>query len=227
MFLPDRRANLWFDHTSGFLGAAGTRRVIVHAMNVSELNVTIHKLYDNNLIVWRNADSSSLEQQGRVVAQRKIVLSGKKNEQIDQELTLDDLLPIEMRGDGVFRIEVTGKSIAALKGNTLHRHEDFEDGSDQSLSASTLLTLTDIALTAKQSADNIIVWATSLHTATPYGSLNVRAFTAENQVAGNCVTDRDGLARLPATSQDGHPVVLLVAERKRREAKREARGFMA
>ena len=222
VFIPDRQAVVWFDHTSGFLGSSGNRRVVVHAFNLSELNVTISRVYDNNLVTWRNSqaeratgryrwrtlsDADAMEQQGRVVAQRKILLNGRKNEQIDREIRLDDLLPADLRSDGVLQIDVTGKSIATAKGPAIPLgYEEIED------SASTLLTLSDIALTAKESSSGIIVWATSLHTAAPL-RVNVRGFTAENQLVSGGVTDQDGLIHLKAKSADGHPVAMLIAER--------------
>ena len=234
VFLPDRAANVWFDHDSGFLGSVGNRRVIVHAVNVSQLKVTVLKLYDNNLVVWRNLqnnpddrpmrrhrwisepDSTPLDQQARIVATKTIALDGRKNEKIDRELSLDDLLPADMRSDGVLRIDVEGKSVASLKGRELRPHYEEDDG-ESLQSASTLLTLSDIALTAKQSPTGIVVWATSLHTAVPCGQLIVRAYTAENQLAAETKTDRDGLAKLPATASDGHAVALLIAERSASE----------
>ena len=222
VFIPDRRACAWFDHASGFLGSAGSRRVVVHAVNLSELNVTISRLYDDNLVTWRNiqaehfsgryrwrtaSDSQAMEQQGRIVAQRKILLNGRKNEQVDRELAIDDLLPADLRSDGVLRIEVTGKSIATIQPRGIGSSDD-----DAEESASTLLTLSDIALTAKAAPDDLVVWATSLQTAKPL-CVNVRAYTAEDQLVSSGITDRDGLIRLKSKSLDGHPVAVLIAER--------------
>jgi hypothetical protein len=54
-FVPDRRAGVWFDNEQGYLSTAGNRTLVVHAVNLDALHVEITRVYDNNLVAWRNA----------------------------------------------------------------------------------------------------------------------------------------------------------------------------
>ena len=228
VFLPDRPADVWFDHGSGFLSSSGSRRITVHAINVAQLTVTISKLYDSNLVVWRNlqdqhssfgrrrryqTQDTSIDNQGRVVGTKQIALTTQKNQEQQRDLSLDELLPSEMRSDGVFRIDVAGKAVGGLVGGLVGGEVD-SDYADESFmpSATTLLTLSDVALTVKHSANELVVWATSLHSAKPLNAVHVRAFTGENQLAAEAVTDESGIAHLPGASADGHPVQIVLAD---------------
>ncbi len=53
--MPDRSAGVWFDHAEGYLGRQGNRTLLAHAVNLRELKATVWRVYDNNLIAWRNA----------------------------------------------------------------------------------------------------------------------------------------------------------------------------
>ena len=46
--------SLSFEHREGYLGSAGNRTVLAHAVNVTNLRATVTRIYDNNLVVWRN-----------------------------------------------------------------------------------------------------------------------------------------------------------------------------
>ena len=48
-------AETWFEHAEGYLGAQGNRTLLAHAINVGELHVSVTRMYDNNLVTWRNA----------------------------------------------------------------------------------------------------------------------------------------------------------------------------
>ena len=53
--VPDRQPSLWFEHEEGYLGSAGNRTLTAHAVNVPDLRVTITRMYDGNLVEWRNS----------------------------------------------------------------------------------------------------------------------------------------------------------------------------
>ena len=75
-----------------------------------------------------------------------------------------------------------------------------------------MVTLSDIALTAKYSDDQLVVWATSLHDAKPLPGVRVRGYTPENQLAGEALTDESGLCTMRRQSDDGHPIEVVLGD---------------
>ena len=217
-FVPDANRDCWFDQTQGYLSTAGTRAVVAHVVNVDQLRVTITRVYDDNLVTWRNAAanrssrSANTDAYARPAARRTVRCPGPKNARRDVRLALDDLLPPDLARTGAWRIAID--AVAQPNDNA------SDDGSDEPYRyrgyddrAACIVTLSDVGLTAKRTRDGVVAWATSLRTATPLAGVRVRAYTDKNQLLGSAVTAADGLARLP----DLHPaagetVAILLAD---------------
>ncbi|HXE55220.1 MAG TPA: MG2 domain-containing protein, partial [Tepidisphaeraceae bacterium] len=206
VFVPDRAPSVRFEHPEGYLGSAGNRTVLAHATNITHLRVTVTRIYDNNLVVWRHtrADPSLLDQP---IATRDLKLATIRNKKQDVRLSLDELLPAGAPRDGVYmlRLEVPpGSQTVSENGGG-----DWPIWQD-----SALVTLSDIGLTAKRGRTMVTVWATSLRTAQPLPGVRVRLYSSKNQRLGESMTDSDGLARLPILAlPEGEAPSVILADR--------------
>ena len=192
-FMPDKGSDVWFDNDQGYLSTSGNRTIVAHAMNVASVRVSITRMYDNNLVAWRNATGGGwydTDNYSKPIAARTISIPGGRNIRRDVSICLDDFLPADSERAGVWRV-----GIRAV-GND---NESQEDG--EYFRESAVVTLSDIGLTAKQTREGLVAWATSLHTAAPLANVRIRAFSSKNQPLGEAVTDADGIARL----NDLHP----------------------
>ena len=204
VFVPDRRPSLWFEHEEGYLGSAGNRTILAHAVNVTNLRVSLTRIYDNNLVTWRNTRAGT-DVLDRPVATRDLRLPPLKNKTQDVRLSLDDLLPADAPRDGVYLARLD--TVSALTSDD-EANQGYGYGRWQ---GSSMITLSDIGLTAKQGRTAITVWATSLRTAEPLAGVRVRLYSSKNQFLGDAVTGESGVASIvPVPSAEGeHPAVIL------------------
>ena len=217
-FVPDRSPQVWFEHAEGYLGSQGNRTLLAHAVNVGGFKVTVTRLYDNNLVAWRNTNNSHRWEDPNPlavpVATKSIVLANVKNKLQDVRLSLDEVLPPDAPRDGVYRIGLSTDTEMATHWHRRHRGNISPDEDDSNNeSASTIVTLSDIGLTAKQTRDGVHVWAVSLSTAKPMADVRIRAYSNKNQPLGEAKTDKDGLAVFAGIhAAPGEHAAVLLAE---------------
>ena len=208
-FVPDAGRDCWLDADQGYLSTAGGRTLTAHVVNVDKLSVTVTRVYDDNLVAWRNNPgrryyrTADTDAYARPAAERTVDCPGAKNDRRDVVLRLDDLLPAALARSGVWRVAVAPATGSA-------DGDDRYYGNDQT---SAVVTLSDLGLTAKRTRDGLVAWATSLRAARPVAGVRVRAYSDKNQLLGTATTDDDGLATIgavhPAT---GETVAVLLAD---------------
>jgi uncharacterized protein YfaS (alpha-2-macroglobulin family) len=221
VFVPDHHPSVWFENESGYLGSQGNRTVLAHAVNAFDLIVRVRRLYDNNLVAWRNVSGGrSEEPYAEPIAERVIHLPHKKNDKQDVRISLDEILPHgTAAADGAYRIELVSKSgtssdVDADDDYPTYRYGRRYGGGGGGTFASTVVTLSDLGVSAKCGRNSATAWVTSLSTAKPLANVRVRIFSNKNQPLGETVTSADGLATIPlATPADGESPAVLIADR--------------
>jgi uncharacterized protein YfaS (alpha-2-macroglobulin family) len=209
-FVGDRGRAVWFDNDEGYLSTKGNRTLIAHAMNVDQVHLAVTRVYDDNLVAWRNAASrrrwTDISSFDRPLVERTLHLPAQKNVQHDLPIELDDLLPADGQRDGVYRITV---AMDRKNSGADEATDDDEDsfGSD----ASSLVTLSDIGLTAKRTREGLVVWAVSLRSAEPMANVRARVYSDKNQLLGEATTGKDGIATIqhvePTTGESAEVVL--------------------
>jgi uncharacterized protein YfaS (alpha-2-macroglobulin family) len=209
-FVPDRQSGVWLDNDQGYLSSAGNRTLLAHTVNIDSVRVSITRVYDNNLVAWRNAGRSyswnEIDNYSRPIAEKTIPLSKEKNVQHDVRISLDELLPAGAPHNGVYRVQV-----ASTADNP--EPTDAQDDEEEEFRPTTdaIVTLSDIGLTAKEVRGGLVVWATSLRSAKPLANIHIRAYSNKNQPLGEATTDANGLARISDihTAKDEQIAVML------------------
>ncbi len=214
VFVPDRDPAVWFKQDAGYLGSQGNRTVQAMAVNVPAVTVRVTRVYDNNLVTWRNAAGeysyySIFENKARPVATKRILLANIKNKPQELRLSIDDLLGRQAK-DGVYRISLTAEQTVDAPLPTDDQDEySYRYGSSNAC----VVTLSDIGLTAKRTYDGVVVWAASLSTGQPLAHVRIRAYSNKNQPLGEGVTDADGLVKLaPLNPAPGEAPSVILAD---------------
>jgi uncharacterized protein YfaS (alpha-2-macroglobulin family) len=183
---------------------------------VFDLTVRVTRVYDGNLVEWRNATARDKWQwpdaYAMPVAERQVRLPQVKNEKQAVRLSLDELLPAGAPRDGAYRVSIAPTADAGTAPDDRRRRYDGHGGGAGDASA--VVTLSDVGLSAKRGRDSVVAWAVSLSTAEPLAGVRVRAFSDKNQPLGEAVTDAAGLARIrPVAPAEGEQPAVLVADR--------------
>lgn len=220
VFVPDHQPSVWFENESGYLGAQGNRTVLAHAVNAFDLVVRVRRLYDNNLVAWRNATGGrSEEPYAAPIAERVIRLPHNKNDKQDVRISLDEILPHNAAMmDGAYRIELVSKSGTSGDADSVDDDDAFNYRRGRRYGgggtfASTVVTLSDLGVSAKYGRNGATASVTSLSSAKPLANVRVRVFSNKNQSLGEASTNADGLATVPLTTPaDGESPAVLIAD---------------
>ena len=214
--IPDREPGVWFEHQEGYLGSQGNRTVLAHVMNYSHVRLRINRVYDSNLVEWRNADSRSSQNPidyGQRVAVRDFRFTREKNKEQALRLSLDDLLPAGEFRDGVYQLV-----LGAVDPRISQSSDSADDDTDGLIDRTTaLVTMSDIGLSAKSGRQGITIWATSLRTAKPIQGVRARVYSNKNQLLGQIITDADGLGQLKVAPASEEVPTVIVADQPAQE----------
>ena len=207
VLMPDVTPRVWFEQTDGYLGSSGNRTLLAHAVNVGDVKISVTRVYDNNLVIWRTAArhgyNANTDYYARPLAERPIHLPQTRNKAQDIRIDLDDLLPKDAARDGVYRVAIN-------RGQNEGADAEYEyDCSD----TSALVTLSDLGLSVKQTPDGLVAWVVSLSTGKPFGEVRLRLYSTKNHLLGEAKSDADGLARITAIHpQPGEEAAVVLAD---------------
>jgi uncharacterized protein YfaS (alpha-2-macroglobulin family) len=208
-----------------YLDALGSRNLGVRINEVDKVQVTIAKVYANNIqqllrgeqqygypeydeesegesedggYVDRSYRYYDIEQLGNVLNERTYTVAGLPKTQGLRLLNLD-LKDLEFSG--------------GLKGLYVVKVQDTER---QWLQVSKLVSVSDIGMIVKQGKNgSTLVFANSIRTAKPLSGVEVRFVSSNNQVISTSVTNRDGVAKFDTTTANSRfKLSMLVAQRE-------------
>lgn len=190
--IPDRDPMLRMPDSRGILSPRGNLTLDLKTCNVDAFTLSATKLHANNLVPHLRGDDE--EATSRQIVERPIKLKSKKNEPVDVAIDLKQLLDKTAAAPGVYSI-----SARAAK--------------PYWLDDSSIVTISDLAITAKKQHGGYHVFITSLDTAKPLQNVKISAITYNNQTIAQGETDEQGIALLKASSS--HPdgeIWLITAE---------------
>ena len=195
--IRDRSEELAFDSASGFLSPHGRRQLQLSTANISSIRVAAHRVHANNLVLYLGSTSWHRTRHlpfSRAGEWKTFSIDAPYNEVAKTAIGLE---------------QVTG---SATSGTWFVQAVKHDIDSDYGNSKDTVLvTVTDIALSAKKSRDGFLVWATSISGGKPLAGVGVSLWTRNNQKLLAARTDESGFARFdsPFDDRDGSPFVIL------------------
>jgi uncharacterized protein YfaS (alpha-2-macroglobulin family) len=177
-----------------YLTSKGERNVAVRIINVPEVKVTIHKIYENNILQFLRANSysmynyydddyysdyygggySGLDDYGDVVATRTYNSKNLK------------------KSGGTYLLDLNFDDINAYKGLYVVKVVSEDK---QWINATKVVSVSDIGLVVKETEDEILVFANSILTADKISGVKVNLISSNNQSVYEATTDASGVAR--------------------------------
>ncbi len=177
--IPEYEPEIQFDHKQGILSPWGKLTLDAKGVNVEQLELRTWHVHTNNLVSYLHG--AQVDETSQTLADKTLTVNLPRNQPKALVLDLGELL---LRPRGIYRMEA-------------------KDAQDHWTEDSAIVTVTDLALTAKHHRDGYLVWVTSLRTAQPVPGVVVEGLTYNNQRVATAKTDTDGIARLTFTA--GHP----------------------
>ncbi|MCE2514686.1 MAG: alpha-2-macroglobulin family protein [Acidobacteria bacterium] len=173
-----------FKHQGEFLSASGYRTVAVQSTNLDRAELTVDRVYRNNLFALfsfesylyrhgRRSRSGITRGLGDRIATKTLRLGGPRNELISTPVQLD----------GYVRTEAPG----------LYRIGLFPPGKYRG--AYRWLLITDLGVVAKRSGNEYLVWVSSFADLSPISRARVDLVSDQQQILASGYTDTNGMWR--------------------------------
>ena len=193
--MPDYNPDFSLKVPGMYMSLFGSKTVPVETMNISSLEVKVHKVYDNNIVYLLNNRGYRRipDDLGLDVVETQINTTGKLNEKNTTLIDLDEIL--EGKSQGLFYLTI-----------------DEPDAYYWSRE-SKLVLMSDIGIVAKKSDSGLLVWINSLSKAQSIEGAKVKVFTRKNQQIIEGLTDQEGLIHFSDVdlSGDNEPFVITAA----------------
>jgi len=177
--VPDHEPAIAFEHSSGILSPRGTLTVDAKGVNLDQVELQAWRVHANNLVPHLHGTQTAETSQS--VLDKTVRVKLPHNEVRKLALGVSDLLSQPL---GIYLVEA--------------RAQERRWTADR-----TIVTITDLAITAKRHRDGYLVWVTSLRTAEPVSDVEVGGLTYNNQKVATARTNAEGIAELRFASH--HP----------------------
>ncbi|SFD06445.1 hypothetical protein SAMN05216167_103177 [Spirosoma endophyticum] len=203
-----------------YLSSKGARNIGLNIVNVPKVQVKIAKVYENNIL---NYLRSNRYEEYKEKANGEWGPSGAFNYGNDDSGDLSDVL-VNKTVETADLPKVGGVSALNLalpdQSNNFNEHPlrgvyliSVDSKDEAYLQASQLVSISDIGLVARQTKDEVLVWANSIRTAEPLQGVEITLVSSNNQSVYTLETDGTGFAKFDKVSEKapGFKVALLTA----------------
>ncbi len=184
--IPDRDSGIMFVHPGGILSLDSQKILDLKAVNITGLELKSWRIYDNNLVSYLHRNSR--DQTSQYVHKKKLELDLPRNEILEFAIELHDLIE---PGPGIYYVSASDP--------------DHYWNND-----STLVILSDLAITSKKHSKGVLVWVTSVQRGEPVKNVIVKGLSYQNQVLTQAVTDGNGIAQLEYASINPEKEIWLI-----------------
>jgi len=199
-----------------YMTPKGSRNMGVQIVNVPKVQVRIAKLYANNILSYiRNSRYEDYEQVGDEWKPSGAFQYSDDTESSFSDLIVDKTVETENlpRNKGVSALNIalpddnTRKGIYLVSVNS--RDEAY-------MSATKLVSISDIGFMAKHGQDDIWVFANSIKTNEPLMNVEITLVSSNNQSVHTATTDKNGIAHIEKLSEKapGFRIAMLTASDK-------------
>ena len=173
-----------FKHQGEFLSSSGYRTVTIESTNVDRVDLTVDRVYRNNLFALFSFQSHLYRHRGRYlysinrrlgdrIARERLRLGGARNQLISTPIQLDQYVKEEE--PGLYRIGLA-------RPNAYH-------------GSSRWLLITDLGIVAKKSGNEFLVWVSSFSNLSPVSRARVNLVSDQQQVIASGITGAGGIWR--------------------------------
>jgi uncharacterized protein YfaS (alpha-2-macroglobulin family) len=210
----DELPRISFTQDGALLSTSSHRRLRFRTINLTNVRMTIKKVYENNLIYFlQNNDLNSyktysdswyygMDRLGTTVVEQELQIGVVKNQWLEHELDLSKLIPPGEQGLFAVELRFEKKDI---------EYQGIKDGGNNSYytspynrgyyyrngSVSKPLVVTDLGVTAKQTTHAVDVFVNNVIDTKPQNGAEVKLLTLQNQIISKGTSDGNGHVHLP------------------------------
>lgn len=170
--VPDYYPAIQFEQHTGILSPGGRLGLDAKAVNVTEIGLRAWRVHANNLV--HHLHRTNTAETSKSVLDKILPLDITHNQPGKFVLGLEELLS---RPLGIYRVEARATNRRWTRD-------------------AAIVTVTDLAITAKRQRNGYLVWVTSLQTAEPVANVTIQGLTYNNQTVATATTDAEGIAQL-------------------------------
>ena len=184
--MPDYGSDLNFKSAGMYMSLEGNQLIPVDVINVDNLDVTIHKVYANNVVyLLNNMSSYSIpDDLGIDVFTKEIKTDAELNEKKQVLIDLREILSNDSHG--LFFMRVSDAKESSYKRDNK------------------LLLTTDIGILAKKSESGLLVWLNSISSTEAIANATVKVFSKTNQQIIEGTTDLEGFVHFKDVDWSGN-----------------------
>ena len=178
--IPDRSAMISFNDTGNYLTPVHGGQVALTLCNVSEVQVTLFRHYDNNLPLLSYLDDEDTTRT-REVFSKRFDVDLQRNELVERGL---DLLSLAEGKPGVYTLQVVGYT-PRNSGSWVYQ--------EVAAFSSRTVVLSDLGITVKNFPDGITAFVAAISSGKPVADANISVFSASNQLIAKGKTNSEGV----------------------------------
>lgn len=206
-----------------YLGAAGNRNLAVNLVDIPKVKVTIAKVYVNNVHAFMRADM----QYGYDYKWEEENDYTEDGEYVDRSYnyynTSDFGDVVSSRTYDTKNLPKNGNqtllnlSLADLDFNSEYKGiyvVKIQDTDRMFLQASKIISVSDIGLIARQSENQVLVFANSIESTQPLPGIKVNFISTNNQVVQTASTDQNGVAKFTGSPRNKQFTIGMVSAQK-------------
>lgn len=195
--MPSLAPLVRFNSPGQYLSTKGNLTLGLETVNLDQLDVSIYKVYANNLVHYFTQDvqwkrKQQLSNFGSLIKNFTLDLKNQQNQLISTPLSLEEYF--ERDPQGIYQVVVSAHN-------------------DHWLRSSKMVIATDIGIVSKLAQDQLTVWVNSLQTLDALYQAKVSLISSNNQVLATGMTNRQGLVKFDQLSKvfaEFDPFLILV-----------------
>ncbi len=176
----------------GYLTSKGAKQIAVRISEVAEVNLSVYKVYENNILHFLRSNYSSYYDE-----------NGGENYYLGS---------IANFGDLIYEQKIETKTLRKVDGNMrlidlsqINDNQPFKgfyvvqvsSDNDRYLQDARMVSISDLGFIVKETPNEILVFTNSILTAEPLKDVNVSLVSQSNQNVLQAKTDEKGVARFP------------------------------
>jgi len=213
---------------AAYLSAKGARNIGVNIVNLPKVRVKIAKVYQNNILSFLRGNR--YEDYGFVNDEDGYQPNGTFNYNEDEgQLYSDVVVNKIIETENLPKVAgVSALNVGLPDANNAFKGiyvVSVQSNDEQYLQATKLVSISDIGLIAKQSGQEVWVFANSIKTAEPLENVEIHLISSNNQDVATLKTDGNGIAKFDKLNEKaaGFKVALITATSG--DAKKDGEDF--
>jgi len=176
-----------------YLTSKGSKNIGVNIIGLEKVRVSVYKIYENNILPFTR-QGNYIEDYGSYNTDSEEYVNENSNNNPFGDVVSEKIVNVKdlRKEGGIYYLNMNIKEINDFKGMYAVKVSSIEQNW---VSASKMVSVSDIGMIVKETEDEIFVFTNSILTAKPLSKLTVKLVSSNNQTISTAETDADGIAK--------------------------------